>query len=557
MRIPARQGRDALRARSPSSTVESPSHAEHGVAPVTRAVGLNRIAAALAGHDFGRLLIRPPSPTIGTPGDSVRSAYVEALGQTALAITTNTGSGERLPAHVRSTMETRFGFDLDRVRVHYSSEAPGRVGAKALTRGDHVWFAAGRDATDQSLLGHEIAHVVQQATGKATPLAGQTGSVRDQLEQDAWLLSDVGTRPAGGRIGSMPAHAGPAVVQFDFEEDVLALLRRMPSAEAENLTPADRRRRIAALADRREKLRQLFSALRPDEAIRVRERLRTRIAGDRLSERFHDILATATRNDLVDMLEGFFSIGPAVGRILSGADFCRPFTQDELNAGLDLAIGTDMERFVNEDIRSVFGDEAADLWEEYLTRTPQDSLVPHVFNDPSSQIVKAFVRHSDTARRQQRIIDAVEANLPGRCPPLAQGVWTDVDVAALLPASELNAPFSFGAPATTIPGLIAGGVSASAAGMDTRNVSGQVQLMRVRGPGGSSTVRLRTRLRFMVRDAVDFCPGGMGGRVARFVTVPLSRLEASGLAFDVPFEIHYDGPAMEVDLGGVAARACP
>ena len=216
-----------------------------------------------------------------------------------------------------------------------------------------------------------------------------------------------------------------------------------------------------------------------------------------------------------------------------------------------------MNEFVDDFIRSMHGDQTADLWKEYLSRSPGDSLVPHVFDDPSSEIVQAFVRHSDTAGRQRQIVEAIERNLAGKCPRLTPGVWADVDVTTLLPAKELNAGFAFGSPGTTIPGLIAGGTSQSAAGMDSRSVSGQIQLTRISGPAGRSIVRLRTKLRFRVRDAIDFCPGGMGGALARLVTVPMSRLEASGFAFDVPFEVLYDGPPTEFDLDRNAAILCP
>src|SRR5207245_2402502 len=109
----------------------------------------------------------------------------------------------------------------------------------------------------------------------------------------------------------------------------------------------------------------------------------------------------------------------------------------------------------------------------------------------------------------------------------------------LLSQDELTHPFSFSVTTIpTIPGLIAGGVSGSAMGMDSRSIAGKVQFLRTTTNGSTTSVRMRTHLRFLVRDAIDFCPGGMGGLLARSVTIPLSRLEASGLAYDVPFEVH-------------------
>ncbi|HBB36208.1 MAG TPA: hypothetical protein DDZ80_14795 [Cyanobacteria bacterium UBA8803] len=38
----------------------------------------------------------------------------------------------------------------------------------------------------------------------------------------------------------------------------------------------------------------------------------------------------------------------------------------------------------------------------------------------------------------------------------------------------------------------------------------------------------------------DFCPGGAGAGLEQVLTIPASRLEASGQAFDVPFEVQLD-----------------
>jgi hypothetical protein len=42
-----------------------------------------------------------------------------------------------------------------------------------------------------------------------------------------------------------------------------------------------------------------------------------------------------------------------------------------------------------------------------------------------------------------------------------------------------------------------------------------------------------------VFDAIDFCPGDCGSREERLITVPMSRLEASGEAYDVPFKVTF------------------
>src|ERR1039458_7633400 len=80
--------------------------------------------------------------------------------------------GRPLDAATRSGMEPRFGFDFSQVRVHNddrASESARAVSASAYTVGSHVAFGAGQYAPGtrggQRLLAHELAHVVQQASG--------------------------------------------------------------------------------------------------------------------------------------------------------------------------------------------------------------------------------------------------------------------------------------------------------------------------------------------------------------------------------------------------------
>jgi hypothetical protein len=71
-------------------------------------------------------------------------------------------------------METRFGHDFGRVRVHAdarAAESARAVGALAYTVGPQVVFAAGQYRPESSagrrLLAHELAHVVQQGDDNA------------------------------------------------------------------------------------------------------------------------------------------------------------------------------------------------------------------------------------------------------------------------------------------------------------------------------------------------------------------------------------------------------
>jgi hypothetical protein len=86
-------------------------------------------------------------------------------------------NGQPLPVGVCALMESRFGTDFGRVRVHNDAQAHEHaqaLSAKAFTRGEHITFSADRfaphSAAGQRLLAHELAHVVQQRRGGAAPV---------------------------------------------------------------------------------------------------------------------------------------------------------------------------------------------------------------------------------------------------------------------------------------------------------------------------------------------------------------------------------------------------
>jgi len=88
---------------------------------------------------------------------------------TAADIQAMRGGGGRLPADLRSELESRFGHDFGRVRVHSGSIAAdlaGRIGARAFTTGHDVVFGGGEYRPEtregKKLLAHELTHVVQQ-----------------------------------------------------------------------------------------------------------------------------------------------------------------------------------------------------------------------------------------------------------------------------------------------------------------------------------------------------------------------------------------------------------
>ncbi len=98
---------------------------------------------------------------------SVRDDFLQAL-----------GSGQPLGAETREFMESRFGEDFGRVRVHTDEQAANSarsLRAKAYTFNSDIVFDSGAyepsTPTGKKLLAHELSHVTQQRGGSTTATA--------------------------------------------------------------------------------------------------------------------------------------------------------------------------------------------------------------------------------------------------------------------------------------------------------------------------------------------------------------------------------------------------
>jgi hypothetical protein len=102
------------------------------------------------------------------------------------------GAARPLPTYPRTFLESRFRTDFSRVRIHtddWAARAAAQLDAAAYTLGERVAFGRGRYAPHTEhglrLLGHELAHVVQQR-GASIPEAPSPRAVPTQaLETDA------------------------------------------------------------------------------------------------------------------------------------------------------------------------------------------------------------------------------------------------------------------------------------------------------------------------------------------------------------------------------------
>jgi hypothetical protein len=137
------------------------------------------------------------------------------------------GDGRPLPEALRGKMEAALGADFSAVRVHVGPQAE-RIGAVAFTFGSDIYFAPGRyqphTMHGQQLLGHELAHVVQQRAGRVkNPLGSRLAVVQDHaLEAEADRLGRQAAThrvaapvkmKLGGVQRSSPARVSAAIIR--------------------------------------------------------------------------------------------------------------------------------------------------------------------------------------------------------------------------------------------------------------------------------------------------------------------------------------------------------
>ena len=113
-----------------------------------------------------------------------------ATGELESYLNTSRGAGEPLPSSSRSYFEPRFGRDLRDVRLHTdsrASQAANSISAKAFTYGKDIVFGEGQYAPQthrgQSLLAHELTHVVQQSENRDAVHRDPLDDLKNELEE--------------------------------------------------------------------------------------------------------------------------------------------------------------------------------------------------------------------------------------------------------------------------------------------------------------------------------------------------------------------------------------
>jgi hypothetical protein len=115
------------------------------------------------------------------------------------AIARRRGSGIPLDEQTRTNFEKSLDHEFGHVRVHTGNEPDElarSVDARAFTLGHDIYFAAGEyqpaSSEGRRLLGHELAHVIQQ---QGAPASGpvRVSKPGEPLEQEAEAAANRGT----------------------------------------------------------------------------------------------------------------------------------------------------------------------------------------------------------------------------------------------------------------------------------------------------------------------------------------------------------------------------
>jgi|APLak6261663543_1056040.scaffolds.fasta_scaffold00138_5 hypothetical protein len=460
-----------------------------------------------------------------------------------------TNSGRPLEPALRQDMESRFGHDFSGVRLHTdnaATESARSLGARAYTLGNNVVFGAGEYQPDtlqgKRLLAHELTHTLQQG--------GARGSI-----QRSCGVEEIGT-PAGCTSNPMEVAERPRYLfsvncddfltgnELDLRRDAEAIqngeeveLHGLSSEEGAeefnmNLSCA-RALKAKSVVEDVLGARVITATLRiyshgsqpGDRAVNRSVALVRRAASGPEPEPPPVQASPPAKDPYYDPVPG--------ENVCSDSTFCTPYSSP---AEIASARSYLLSYFIPV-LEGLFGADVGALWRAYLARRPGDSLSPRIFDTPGNSIYEAFSTNNYIHDEVDNVLALIADRLSRGYGNVTQPLENFIDP----PEKELSTDF---ANAFTIPGNIAGGIGSSDAGMDRRRITwGNVSFDITELPLGKRLVTIEAFVNFEVKDAIDFCPGQCGAILEKtLATIKMSRLEASGEAYDVPFIVRFPGP---------------
>jgi hypothetical protein len=188
------------------------------------------------------------------------------------------------------------------------------------------------------------------------------------------------------------------------------------------------------------------------------------------------------------------------------------------------------------------------LWSQYLFGGAP-------VQDLSGQFGSDFANSATTSSTTDFLADSLKTSLEASPPSFPPGVTTvTVDIpsrigAAIAEIGNQNSahPMDFNV-IGEIPGNIAGGIGDNQASCpvgaqpspqdDDRTAVGSATVTQ----NSDGSLGVSTTITYTVHDTIDLCPGNCGASIEQVATVPMSRMEASGVSGDVPFTVTFAAP---------------
>jgi len=231
------------------------------------------------------------------------------------------------------------------------------------------------------------------------------------------------------------------------------------------------------------------------------------------------------------------------------SDFCLPFpSKDAATADRNDRAGDILDHIAS--IAGPAGGRVRRVFHDYI-------FGGSGMQDLTAEFADDFTKSVDTLSTTQflnkALEDSVRANPPA-FPPGASMVTIDIPTQIPDAVNAIDDPngdhkMEF-TNYTEAPGLLAGGIGKNEAACpvgaqpsgdnDARIATGTADV----SSNDDGTYGIVPHITFEVIDTVDFCPGNCGGALAQYLTVPMSRWEASGISGDVPFRVTFAAPSL-------------
>jgi peptidoglycan hydrolase-like protein with peptidoglycan-binding domain len=186
---------------------------------------------------------------------------------------------------------------------------------------------------------------------------------------------------------------------------------------------------------------------------------------------------------------------------------------------------------------AMFGGAVSALWRQYLF----GGAGPQEITDGG--IIQAFATSGTSVQAGALAVDSATKAVEAK-PELPDGTHRLDQLIDPGRRLFIEDGMDYDIPGTTA-GNIAGGIGRDQTSVqvgaqpspfnDSRNLGGVAVVTTL--PNGTRQVVVRPR--FTVFDTMDLCPGNKGSPFERFLTVPMSRCEASGISGDVPYRVAF------------------